>query len=58
MVQVGDHITGDDIFGHVYKNSLVDNHKIMFSPHTLGTITHIAEKGSPSRQCDEARYTA
>ena len=46
MVQVGDDITGDDIFEHVYKNSLVDNHKIMLSPRALGTITHIAEKGS------------
>ena len=46
MVQVGDHITGGDIFGRVYENSLVDNHKIMLSPRALGTITHIAEKGS------------
>ena len=46
MVQVRDDITGDDIFEHVYKNSLVDNHKIMLSPRALGTITHIAEKGS------------
>ena len=46
MLQVGDHITGGDIFGRVYENSLVDNHKIMLSPRALGTITHIAEKGS------------
>ncbi|KAF7295176.1 TFP1p-H+-ATPase V1 domain 69 kDa catalytic subunit [Mycena indigotica] len=44
--KVGDHITGGDIFGGVYENSLVDNHKIMLSPRALGTITHIAEKGS------------
>jgi len=44
--QVGDHITGGDIFGRVYENSLVDNHKIMLSPRALGTITRIAEKGS------------
>ncbi|KIJ99567.1 hypothetical protein K443DRAFT_679829 [Laccaria amethystina LaAM-08-1] len=43
--QVGDHISGGDIFGGVYENSLVDNHKIMLSPRALGTITHIAEKG-------------
>ncbi|KAJ3728916.1 ATP synthase alpha/beta family, nucleotide-binding domain-containing protein [Lentinula raphanica] len=43
---VGDHISGGDIFGGVYENSLVDNHKIMLSPRALGTITHIAEKGS------------
>ena len=46
MLQVGDHITGGDIFGRVYENSLVDNHKIMLSPRALGMITHIAEKGS------------
>ena len=46
LLQVGDHITGGDIFGRVYENSLVDNHKIMLSPRALGTITHIAEKGS------------
>lgn len=46
LEKVGDHITGGDIFGRVYENSLVDNHKIMLSPRALGTITHIAEKGS------------
>ncbi|KAK0502893.1 ATP synthase alpha/beta family, nucleotide-binding domain-containing protein [Armillaria luteobubalina] len=44
--KVGDHISGGDIFGGVYENSLVDNHKIMLPPRALGTITHIAEKGS------------
>jgi len=43
---VGDHITSGDIFGGVYENSLVDNHKILLPPRALGTITHIAEKGS------------
>lgn len=46
LLKVGDHISGGDIFGGVYENSLVDNHKIMLSPRALGTITHIAEKGS------------
>lgn len=44
--KVGDHISGGDIFGRVYENSLVDNHKIMLPPRALGTITHIADKGS------------
>ncbi|KAF8626150.1 hypothetical protein AX15_005044 [Amanita polypyramis BW_CC] len=44
--KVGDHISGGDIFGGVYENSLVDNHKIMLSPRALGTVTYIAEKGS------------
>ncbi|EIM82586.1 V-type ATPase [Stereum hirsutum FP-91666 SS1] len=45
-VKIGDHLSGGDIFGRVYENSLVDAHKIMMSPRAMGTITHIAEKGS------------
>lgn len=45
-LKVGDHITGGDIFGSVYENSLLDDHKIMLPPRARGTITHIAEKGS------------
>ncbi|KAF9001998.1 ATP synthase alpha/beta family, nucleotide-binding domain-containing protein [Cyathus striatus] len=50
--KVGDHITGGDIFGGVYENSLVDNHKIMLSPRALGTITHIAEKADVVLETD------
>ncbi|CEQ39742.1 SPOSA6832_01284 [Sporobolomyces salmonicolor] len=46
--KVGDHITGGDVFGTVYENSLVSEHKIMMNPRGMGTITHIAEKGSYS----------
>ncbi|KAL8712911.1 MAG: hypothetical protein Q9225_006851 [Loekoesia sp. 1 TL-2023] len=45
-LKVGDHITGGDVFGSVYENSLLDNHKILLPPRARGTITHIAEKGS------------
>ncbi|WRT69708.1 V-type ATPase, A subunit [Kwoniella shivajii] len=44
--RVGDHLSGGDIFGSVYENSLVDNHKIMLPPRAMGTVTRIAEKGS------------
>lgn len=44
--KVGSHISGGDIFGGVYENSLVDNHKILLPPRAMGTITHIAEAGS------------
>nr|WGL47556.1 V-type H+-transporting ATPase subunit A [Flammulina filiformis] len=44
--KVGDHITGGDIYGGVYENSLVDNHKIMLPPRARGTISWIADKGS------------
>lgn len=43
---VGDHVSGGDVFGTVYENSLVDNHRIMINPRSMGTITWLAEKGS------------
>lgn len=45
-LKVGDHITGGDIFGSVYENSLLSDHKIMLPPRAKGTITRIAEAGS------------
>lgn len=44
--KVGDHLSGGDIFGKVYENSLVSEHKIMMNPRGMGTITHINEKGA------------
>lgn len=46
--KVGDHISGGDIFGEVYENSVVVNHKIMMAPRGMGTVTHVVEKGSYS----------
>ena len=46
LKKVGDHITGGDIWGSVYENSLLDDHKILLPPRARGTITRIAEKGS------------
>ncbi|SAL97009.1 hypothetical protein [Absidia glauca] len=43
--QVGDHITGGDIYGSVFENSLVSTHNIMLPPKARGTITYIAPKG-------------
>ncbi|KFZ00588.1 hypothetical protein V501_10610 [Pseudogymnoascus sp. VKM F-4519 (FW-2642)] len=45
LMKVGDHITGGDIFGTVYENSLLDDHKILLPPRARGTITRIAEAG-------------
>lgn len=45
-LKVGDHITGGDIFGSVFENSLLDDHKILLPPRARGTITSIAESGS------------
>ncbi|USP72878.1 uncharacterized protein yc1106_00152 [Curvularia clavata] len=45
-LKVGDHITGGDVFGTVFENSLLSEHKILLPPRAKGTITRIAEKGS------------
>jgi V-type H+-transporting ATPase subunit A len=45
-LRVGDHITGGDIFGSAFENSLISTHSILLPPRARGTITHIAEKGN------------
>ncbi|KFY32010.1 hypothetical protein V493_00602 [Pseudogymnoascus sp. VKM F-4281 (FW-2241)] len=45
LMKVGDHITGGDIFGTVYENSLLDDHKILLPPRARGTITRISAAG-------------
>jgi V-type H+-transporting ATPase subunit A len=45
-LKIGDHITGGDVFGTVFENSLLSEHKILLPPRAKGTITRIAEKGS------------
>lgn len=47
-LKVGDHISGGDIFGIAYENSLVSDHKLLLPPRAKGTITRIAEAGSYS----------
>ena len=42
--QVGDRITGGDIYADVVENSLL-NHRIMAQPNVRGKITYIAEPG-------------
>ena len=44
--KVGDHITGGDVWGSVFENSLMSDHKILLPPRARGTITRIAEAGS------------
>ncbi|KAJ6155814.1 hypothetical protein N7470_006380 [Penicillium chermesinum] len=44
--KVGDHITGGDIWGIVFENSLLNEHKILLPPRARGTITRIAPAGS------------
>jgi vacuolar-type H+-ATPase catalytic subunit A/Vma1 len=44
--KVGDHISGGDVFGTVYENSLLPEHKILLPPRARGKITRIADKGS------------
>lgn len=44
--KVGDHITGGDVWGIVWENSLLREHKILLPPRARGTITRIAPAGS------------
>lgn len=44
-LKVGDQITGGDVFGSVFENSLLSDHKIMLPPRARGKITRIAEAG-------------
>ncbi|KAJ3192394.1 hypothetical protein HK101_006631 [Irineochytrium annulatum] len=43
--KVGDHVTGGDIYGKVFENTLI-THNIMLPPKARGTITYIAPKGT------------
>lgn len=51
-LRVGDHISGGDIYGSIFENSLVSDHKLLLPPRARGTITHIAEKGSYTLEDD------
>lgn len=43
--KVGDHISGGDIFGSIFENSLLEDHKILLPPRARGTVTWIAPAG-------------
>ncbi|KAJ6016479.1 H(+)-transporting V1 sector ATPase subunit A [Penicillium herquei] len=43
---IGDHITGGDIWGSMFENNWLDEHKIIHPPRARGRITRIAEAGS------------
>ena len=44
-LKLGDHISGGDIFGSVFENSLLSDHKILVPPKSKGTVRWIAEEG-------------
>ncbi|XP_071540699.1 V-type proton ATPase catalytic subunit A-like [Panulirus ornatus] len=44
-VKVGSHITGGDLFGLVYENSIIC-HKILLPPKARGTVTYLAAPGN------------
>ncbi|KAA0192747.1 Atp6v1a [Hyalella azteca] len=44
-VKVGSHITGGDVFGVVYENTLI-KHKILLPPKARGTVTFLAAPGN------------
>lgn len=43
-LNVGDHVTGGDVIGHVQENLLV-KHQIMLPPTSCGTVTYVAPAG-------------
>ena len=43
-MQVGDRITGGDMYGVVNENSLIE-HRIMLPPNARGNVTYIAPAG-------------
>jgi len=47
--RVGDHVTGGDIFGSIFENTLID-HRVMLPPKAMGTITWLADKGNYTLQ--------
>ncbi|KAI1821992.1 ATP synthase alpha/beta family, nucleotide-binding domain-containing protein [Xylaria intraflava] len=44
-MNVGDHISGGDVWGTVFENSFIKVHKILLPPRARGVITRIAPKG-------------
>ncbi|XP_029030369.1 V-type proton ATPase catalytic subunit A-like [Betta splendens] len=44
-VRVGSHVTGGDIYGVVFENSLI-KHKMMLPPRKRGTVTYLAPPGN------------
>eukprot|EP00064_Thunnus_orientalis_P019813 superscaffoldBa00005134_g19943 len=44
-LRVGSHITGGDIYGMVFENSLI-KHKLMLPPRSRGTVTYVAPQGN------------
>jgi V-type H+-transporting ATPase subunit A len=46
FAQVGDLISGGDVYGIVEENSLIKEHRIMLHPKARGKVTWIAPAGS------------
>uniref|UniRef100_A0A8C6PMS0 H(+)-transporting two-sector ATPase n=1 Tax=Nothobranchius furzeri TaxID=105023 RepID=A0A8C6PMS0_NOTFU len=60
-LRVGSHITGGDIYGMVFENSLI-KHKIMLPPKNRGTVTYVAPPGTydlsvSSAACSSTSFT-
>lgn len=45
-VKVGDHLSGGDVVGVAFENSLVSEHKILLPPRAKGKVTWIVKPGS------------
>ncbi|AWP00115.1 V-type proton ATPase catalytic subunit A [Scophthalmus maximus] len=44
-LRVGSHVTGGDMYGMVFENSLI-KHKLMLPPRNRGTVTYLAPPGN------------
>ncbi|TWW74778.1 V-type proton ATPase catalytic subunit A [Takifugu flavidus] len=44
-LRVGSHVTGGDIYGTVFENSLI-KHKLLLPPRNRGTVTYVAPPGN------------
>lgn len=42
---MGSHVTGGDIYGTVFENSLI-KHKLLLPPRNRGTVTYVAPPGN------------
>lgn len=46
----GDPISGGDIFGHVYENDIMNQHKIMCPPNVFGTVVKVYGSGTDGHE--------
>lgn len=56
-LQVGSHVTGGDMYGMVFENSLI-KHKLMLPPRNRGTVTYLAPPGNYDISVSESQQSS